>query len=83
MTPTKIRKEVTLDDQTMAILKIQAEKQGRNLKNYMEHVLKENANHFEVTEEYKIMMDALLEKHKKGEMNYTPWEDFKKEISSK
>ena len=37
MIQTKNRKEITLDAQTLSILQIQAEKQGRKLKNYMEY----------------------------------------------
>jgi len=83
MAQVKNRKEVTLDDQTMAILKMKAAKEGRNLKNYMEQVLKEKANAFEVTEEYKLMMDALLEKHYSGKMNYISEEDFRKRTARK
>ena len=77
----KIRKEISLDNETLELLKIQAEKEGRKLKNYMEHVLKEKANEFELTDEYKAMMDDLLEKHEKGQMNYTSWEEVKKMLS--
>ena len=49
----------------------------------MEQVLKEQANSFELTDEYKALMDAMLDKHEKGELNYTPWEDAKKEIFKK
>ena len=51
------RKEVTLSIDTLALLQIQAEKEGRKLKNYMEHILREKANSFELTDEYKAMMD--------------------------
>lgn len=79
----KIRKEITLDAQTLSILQIQAEKQGRKLKNYMEQVLKEQANSFELTDEYKAMMDAMLVKHEKRELKYTSWEEAKKELLNK
>lgn len=65
MIQTKTRKEVTLDTQTLSILQIQAEKQCRKLKNYMVQVLKEQANRFEFTDEYKAMMDEMLDKHEK------------------
>lgn len=81
MTPTKNRKEVTLDSQTMTILQIQAEKEGRKLKNYMEHILKEKANEFELTDEYKAIMDTLLDKQNSGNINYTSWDSFKTEIA--
>jgi 3-isopropylmalate dehydratase small subunit len=81
MIKTKNRKEVTLDNQTMAILQIQANREGRKLKNYMEQILKEKANEFELTEEYKTLMDDMLDKHQNGKLNYTSWETFKAEIS--
>lgn len=40
MITTKNRKEVSLDAQTLAILQIQADRDGRKLKNYMEQILK-------------------------------------------
>jgi hypothetical protein len=81
MITTKNRKEVSLDAQTLAILQIQADRDGRKLKNYMERILKEKANEFELTEEYKALMDDMLEKHNKGKVSYTSWDDFKAEIS--
>ena len=83
MIQAKNRKEISLDAQTLSILQIQAEKQGRKLKNYMEQVLKEQANSFELTDEYKAMMDAMLVKHEKGELKYTSWEEAKKELFNK
>ena len=81
MITTKNRKEVSLDAQTLAILQIQADRDGRKLKNYMEQILREKANEFELTEEYKALMDDMLEKHNKGKVSYTSWDDFKAEIS--
>ena len=46
----------------------------------MERVLKEKANEFELTDDYKIMMDNLLDKHDKGQLEYTSKEDFFKKI---
>ncbi|OEK09827.1 hypothetical protein A8C32_09965 [Flavivirga aquatica] len=77
------RKEISLDNDTLALLQIQAEKEGRKLKNYMEHILREKANSFELTDEYKAMMDDMLDKHKKGQLNYTPWENVKKQLRRK
>lgn len=81
MITTKNRKEVSIDAQTLAILQIQADRDGRKLKNYMEQILKEKANEFELTEEYKALMDEMLDKHNKGKVSYTSWDDFKAEIS--
>ncbi len=77
MLKNKTRKEVSLDTQTLALLQFQAEKEGRNLKNYMEHILREKANNMELKEEYKTMMDDVLDKHKKGELNYISEEEFR------
>ena len=83
MIQAKSRKEISLDAETLSILQIQAERQGRKLKNYMEQVLKEKADNFELTEEYKIMMDEMRDKHEKEELKYTSWEDAKKELFRK
>jgi hypothetical protein len=42
---------VVLDLETITILEEKAKQQGRNLKNYMEFVLKENAYAFEPSED--------------------------------
>lgn len=78
MLQNKKRKEVSLESDTLALLEIQAQKEGRKLKNYMEQVLREKANSFELIDEYKVMMDNLLEKHQKGELNYMSESEFRK-----
>lgn len=74
------RKEVSLPTDTLAILKIQAEKEGRNLKNYMEHILNEKANSFGLTNKYKTMMDDMLKKHKNGKLNYISEAEFRSKV---
>lgn len=81
MLKNKKRKEVLLDAETVALLQIQAEKEGRNLKNYMEHILRERANNFELTDEYKSMMDDLLNRHEKGDLKYIDKDEFFKRIT--
>jgi hypothetical protein len=81
MQATKNRKEISLDSQTLVILQLQADKEGRKLKNYMESVLNEKANNFELTDEYKSLMDEILEKHQNKNIQYSSWDDFKSEIS--
>lgn len=76
----KKRKEVVLDQETISILQFKAESEGRNLKNYMENVLKENAYAFEPSDEYKTMMDTMIHNHKEGKTNYTPWSEVKKDF---
>ncbi len=78
MLQNKKRKEVSLESDTLVLLEIQAQKEGRKLKNYMEQVLREKANSFELTDEYKVMMNNLLEKHQKGELNYMSESEFRK-----
>jgi hypothetical protein len=68
---------VVLDLETITILEEKAKQQGRNLKNYMEFVLKENAYAFEPSEDYKTMMDAMIENHENGKTNYTSWKTIK------
>ena len=77
MIRNKKRKEVALDTDTIALLKFQAEKEGRNLKNFMEFVLREKANDIALTDAYKNEMDLLLAKHKKGELSFISEQDFK------
>lgn len=83
MLEVRKRKEVSLGSDTLALLKIQAEKEGRKLKNYMEHVLREKANDFELTDEYKVMMNGMLDKHDKGELNYISEAEFRKVTARK
>ena len=44
----------------------------------MEHILKEKANSFELSDKYKVMMDDMLEKHKKDELKYISENEFRK-----
>ena len=78
-TPKK-RKEVVLDEETLAILEEKAKSQGRNLKNYMEFVLREDACAFKASEGYKVMMDKMIDNHYNGKTNYSSWEDVKKDM---
>jgi len=64
------RKEVVLDEETLAILEEKAKSQGRNLKNYMEFILREEAYAFEPSEDYKKMMNQMIENHRKGTLDY-------------
>ena len=46
----------------------------------MEFVLMEDAHAFEPSEEYKEMMDKMIDNHHKGKTNYTSWDDVKKDM---
>ncbi len=76
----KQTKRIQLDNQTLFVLKMQAEKDGRKLKNFIEDLLKEQAEKSKLTPEYKILMDEMLEKHERGEVGYMDWDDFKKTV---
>ena len=80
MKTNKKRKEVLLDEEIITMLEEKAKNQGRNLKNYMEYVLQENAHTFEPSEKYKIMMDNMIKNHTNGTTNYTSWKTIKKEM---
>ena len=81
MLRSKIRKEVALDSETITLLQIQAEKEGRKLKNYMEYILKEKSVSFKLSDAYKLEMDALLERHNNGKLEYLSKENFFKQIT--
>lgn len=72
----KYRKEVLLDSQTLAMLNFKADKEGRNLKNYMEHILKENAEQMVLSENYKTNIDTWLKKEEKKEIKFITQDQF-------
>lgn len=72
----KYRKEVLLDSQTLAMLNFKADKEGRNLKNYMEHILKENAEQMVLSENYKTNIDTWLKKEEKKEIKFITQDHF-------
>ncbi len=77
MIKDKKRKEVSLDPEILSVLEFQAKKQGRNLKNYLEFILTEKANSFELSDEYKKMMDEVLEQKEKGNLSFLNEEEFR------
>ena len=48
-------------------------------KKLVQMMLQENAIAFEPSEEYKTMMDKMIDNHHNGKTNYTSWETIKKE----
>lgn len=70
MIADKKRKEVSLESKTISALEQQAKQEGRSLKNYMEYILRQKANNFELTTSYKKDMDAMLQKHQAGKNKY-------------
>ncbi len=81
MAQNKKRKEVTLDSTTIELLELQAKREGRKLKNYMEYILSEKANDFQLTDAYKEMMDKILDDFDKGNINFTNWDALKCKIN--
>jgi len=74
----KTKKLIELDDKAIAILEKQAKLQKRSLKNYIEFTLEDTALRFsEPSEEYKKMMDDMIERDKKGLLKTHTWEEIK------
>jgi len=75
----KTKKLIELDDKAIAILEEQAKLQKRSLKNYLEFMIEDRALHFqEPSEEYKAMMDDMLERQKNGEIKWISSEEVRK-----
>ncbi|WP_339896378.1 hypothetical protein [uncultured Algibacter sp.] len=76
---SKTKKLIELDDKAIEILEKQAKLQKRSLKNYIEYTLEEQAIRFsEPSEEYKAMMDDMLDRIDRDEINFIPMEVVKK-----
>ncbi|WP_242202192.1 hypothetical protein [Aestuariivivens insulae] len=74
----KTKKIIELDDKAIEILAKQAKLQKRSLKNYIEFTLEDTAKRFsEPSEEYKAMMDDMIERDEKGELKLYSWESIK------
>lgn len=68
----KTKKLIELDNKAIAILEEQAKLQKRSLKNYLEFMIEDRALHFkEPSEEYKAMMDDMLDRMEKGTLKTT------------
>lgn len=75
----KTKKLIELDNKTIAILEKQAKLQKRSLKNYLEFMIEDRALHFaEPSEEYKAMMDDMLERQKNGTLETIPYSEIRK-----
>ena len=76
----KTKKLIELDDKAIEILEKQAKLQKRSLKNYIEYMLEDTALRFsEPSEEYKKMMDDMIERDERGDLITHSWEDIKKQ----
>ena len=75
----KTKKLIELDDKAIEILKKQAKLQKRSLKNYIEFTLEDAAMRYsEPSEEYKKMMDDMLDRADRGKIEFIPVESFRK-----
>ena len=71
-----IRKELHLDETVISALEAEAKRQNRSLKNYLEFLAIEQAKKLEVpSKEYTDMMDDLLNKFDKNEIEFSTIEE--------
>ncbi|WP_161435260.1 hypothetical protein [Poritiphilus flavus] len=71
-----VRKELHLDEAVISTLEAEAKRQNRSLKNYLEFLAMEQAKKLEVpSKEYTDMMDDLLSKFDKDEIEFSTIED--------
>lgn len=71
-----IRKELHLDETVVSALEAEAKRQNRSLKNYLEFLAIEQAKKLEVpSQEYTEMMDDLLNKFDKNEIEFSKIEE--------
>ena len=71
-----IRKELHLDEMVVSALEAEAKRQNRSLKNYLEFLAIEQAKKLEVpSKEYTDMMDDLLNKFDKNEIEFSSIEE--------
>jgi len=71
-----IRKELHLEEKVILALEAEAKRQNRSLKNYLEFLAIEQAKKLEVpSKEYMDMMDGLLNKFDKDEIEFSTIEE--------
>lgn len=75
----KTKKLIELDNRAIEVLEKQAKLQKRSLKNYLEFLIENTALNFsEPSEEYKAMMDDMLERQKNGTLETIPIDEIRK-----
>ena len=75
----KIRKLIDVDESILHILEAEAKKQKRSLKSLLEYTIEETARRLESpSKEYKTMMDGMLNRLEKGEVDFSPIEEIEK-----
>ena len=76
----KVRKLIDLDKETLEILDAEAKNQNRSLKNLLESTLQNEAQKLATpSREYQKMMDEMLERVSKGDVDFTPVSEIKKQ----
>ena len=71
-----VRKELHLDDEVLKTLEVEARKQNRSLKNYLEFVVIEQAKKLNLpSKEYTQMMDDLLHKFDNEQISFSAIND--------
>ncbi|MBS9460983.1 hypothetical protein KIM67_01075 [Flagellimonas sp. 389] len=75
----RVRKLIDLDENALSVLEAEAKKQKRSLKSFLEYTIEETARRLESpSEEYTIMMDDMLSRLEKGEVQFNPIEEIEK-----
>lgn len=78
------KKLIEIDDKALAILEKEAKNQKRSLKNYLEFTLEDIALRFsEPSEEYKVMVDDMIERMENGKLKLTPVSEVLKQYGRK
>ncbi|MDT0646880.1 hypothetical protein RM545_09265 [Zunongwangia sp. F260] len=74
----KVRKLIDLEEDVLIILEQEAKKQKRSLKNLLEYIIEETARKLESpSAEYQAMMDDMLQRLEKDEVNFSPMRKLK------
>ena len=74
----KKKKIIELKDEIWEILEKEAKADNRSLKNYIENYFENLARQLaEPSEEYKIMMDDLLDRQEKGTLKTIPIDEIR------
>ncbi len=81
MLADKKRKEIHLTEKVLLLLEHQANKEGRNLKNYLEYILSEKANELTPSKEYMQLMDEMLDKVAEGKETYITEEKIREKYN--
>ena len=75
----KVRKLIDIEEDVLNILEQEAKKQKRSLKNLLEYTIEETARKLESpSAEYQTMMDDMLQRLEKDEIDFSPIEEIRK-----